>query len=287
VGCAWLARRPEAPPPAAGAAPDSPQALIDLVSARRAAVKSLRATGKLQVTVDARRGADIRRNRFTASQAILAQSPSSFRLEALSPFGVAYAVASDGRELAVLIPSESVVYRGAAELGTVAAATGVAATPEDVTELLLGLPPAPELDLEHAWVSHPGSPGMGGDGSDGPIAPEILLHATARDDPDDLVVVGFATIAATGSLEPVLYERITGQGQLVLRARFGAYRAMPAGPFATRVEIQAIDSEAVLTYSDVDVNPALEASRFAVATPSGARVLRLDASGRVAAQDPA
>jgi hypothetical protein len=297
TGCALLARRPgPGAAPAAASADETPQGLADAVASRRGAVQSLRATGKLQVTVDARQGEQIRRNRFRASQAILVNEPASFRLEALSPFGVTYAVASDGRDIAVLIPSESLVYRGPAALDTVAAATGVVATPADVADLLLGRPPMPPLDLDRAWISRPGVATAGGataggappgDAGDGPVPPAVLLHATAEDDPDDLVVVGFAPVDGSPGPVPVLYERITGSGQLVLRARFGGFRPSPAGPFATRVEIQASDSEAVLTYGDFEVNPSLAAAGFSIATPSGARELRLDAVPAGAGDDPA
>jgi hypothetical protein len=293
-GCAWISRA-RGVESAAATSVDldaTPAQLADAVAKQRQSVERLRATGKLQVTVDARRGEEVLRNRFRASQAILVAEPASFRLEALSPFGVAYAVASDGREIAVLIPSEGLVYRGAADLDTVAAATGVVATPSDVTDLLLGRAPVPPLDLKHAWVSRPGegTAAATSENADDAVPPLLLLHATAQDDLDDLVVVGFAPVPGGGTdLVPVLYERITGAGDLVLRARFGAFRPSPAGPFATRVEIQAIDSEAVLTYGDFEVNPSLAPGAFAIATPSGAREMRLDAVPAVApdADDPA
>jgi hypothetical protein len=286
AGCAQVALRKQDIARAAGE--HTPESLSALVAARRAGFHGLRATGKLQVTVDARRGAEIRRNRFRTSQAILVASPSSFRLEALSPFGVTYAVASDGAEIAVLIPSEGIVYRGVADLETVAAATGVVATPADVTELLLGQPPVPELDLANAWISGPGLAATQADLGATALTPEILLHATVRGDPDDLVVVGFAAADSTaGALVPVLYERITGAGDLVLRARLGAFRASPPGPFATRVEIQAGGSEAILSYGDLEVNPAIEASGFVIPTPAGAQERRLDLDAGDPRHDPA
>lgn len=287
AGCAGVAQ-PGAVRPSRAEDESSPAALTAIVAERRAALTSLRATGKLQVTIDARRGDEIRRNRVRASQAILVQGPASFRLEALSPFGVTYAVASDGREIAVLIPSEGLVYRGSADLETVAAAIGVAATPTDITALLLGLPPAPPLDLRNAWISRPGPGATAPDDGSTALAPTVLLHATARDDPDDLVVLGFADApSADGAFVPVLYERITGSGDLVLRARFGAFRSTAAGALASRVEIRATDSEAVLTYGDVEVNPAIEPGRFAVTTPAGAREIRLDAGAVTNVDDPA
>ena len=182
-------------------------------------MRGLRATGKLQVTVDAANGSEIRRQRLTASQALLARAPDAFRLEALTPFGVGYVVATDGASIAAFAPGERVLWRGDADLATVAAATGVAAEPADVVALLLGVAPVPPLELSRARVSA-GAPGTGGSIDD--ATPEILLHATVRDRPEELVVVGFAHPAAgAGAWVPVLYERSTLAGELVLRARFG------------------------------------------------------------------
>jgi hypothetical protein len=102
-------------------------------------VLGLSGTGKLQVSVDEWRNGETVRDRLRASQAILVETPSSFRLEALSPFGVTYAVASDGREIAILIPSERALYRGQATAPTIGMATGVAASATEVTAVLLGL----------------------------------------------------------------------------------------------------------------------------------------------------
>ena len=173
--------------------------------------------------------------------------------------------------LAAFAPGERVLWRGDADPDTVAAATGVAAEPADVVAMLLGVAPVPPLDLAHARVSRPA---VSGDGSDD-ATPEILLHATVRDRPDDLVVVGFARPAtAAGAWVPVLYERSTITGDLVLRARFGDFAPSPAGPVARRVEIAARESEAVLRCSGFEVNPVIDSASFSIPTPPGVREQR-------------
>jgi hypothetical protein len=252
-----------------------------VLAQRRTAVKSLRATGKLDVTVDQPQGGEIHRDRLRASQAILVRSPASFRLEALSPFGVSYAVASDGRELAVLIPNEGSLYRGPATARTIGAATGVAATPAEATELLLGSPAAPPLALDQAWLSvgELTAPLESMEEAES-IAPEVILHAPARDDPHEIVVVGFSRTGGTPrAWLPVLFERITTDGQLEVRARFGAFRPTPAGLVATRIEIEVGGAKAVLRYGDLVVNPDLDPAKFAIATPAGMHELRFDAAG--------
>ncbi|MFM7736736.1 MAG: hypothetical protein ACKPBU_12240 [Alphaproteobacteria bacterium] len=251
--------------------------LAEVAAARRRSLHALRATGKLQVTVDATEGSEARRQRLSASQSLLARAPDSFRLEVLTPFGVGYVVAADGASIAAYAPGERVLWRGDADLRTVAATTGVAAEPSDVVALLLGVAPVPPLDLARARVSRASGAGEGSRGASGDDdAPELLLHATVRDRPDDLVVVGYARpTAASGAWVPVLFERTTIEGDLVLRARFGDFAASPAGPVARRVEIEAGGSKAVLRCSGFEVNPAIDATAFSIPTPPGVREQRL------------
>lgn len=268
-GCAAARRSLE--PPAAPAGAPSPAELEAVATARRRALRGLRATGKLQVTVDTAEGSEIRRRRLSASQSLLASAPAAFRLEALTPFGVGYVVAADGGSIAAYAPGERVLWRGESDLRTVAAATGVAAEPADVVALLLGVPPVPPLDLAKARVSAAAAAG----GPTDEATAEVLLHATVRDHPDELVVVGFAhPAAADGAWVPVLYERSTIAGELVLRARFGDFERSPAGPVARRVEIAARGSEAVLRCSGVEPNPAIDPAAFSIPTPAGVRELR-------------
>jgi len=266
-GCAARRRAPE-PPPGAAALPSAVE-LEASANRRRETLHAIRAIGRLQVAVDAAGDGEVRRRRLSASQSLLARAPDAFRLEALLPFGVGYVVATDGTSIAAFAPGERVLLRGAADLRTVAAATGVAAEPSDVVALLLGVAPVPPLDPAHARVER--APAAGEDRGDDP-APEALLHATVRGRPDDLVVVGFARPpAASGEWVPVLFERSTIGGDLLLRARFGDFAASPAGPVARRVEIEAHGSEATLRWSTFEVNPSLDDAAFTLPTPPGVR----------------
>ncbi len=266
-GCS-ARRRGAAPPPGTEGLPSAVEFEAS-ATRRREALRAIRATGRLQVAVDAASDGEVRRRRLSASQSLLARAPDAFRLEALLPFGVGYVVATDGTSIAAFAPSERVLLRGAADLRTVAAATGVAAEPSDVVALLLGVAPVPPLDQARARVER--TPADVGDRGDDP-APEALLHATVRDRPDELVVVGFARPAAAGGdWVPVLFERSTIGGDLLLRARFGDFAASPAGPVARRVEIEARGSEATLRWSTFEVNPAFDAAAFTLPTPPGIR----------------
>ena len=210
-------------------------------------------------------------SQLSTSQAVLVRSPASFRLESLSPFGVSYAVASDGRELAVLVPGEGTIYRGDASARTIGAATGVVAEAREVASLLLGLPPVPPLDESAAWVSNE-PPGPFGREA-GPTS-VVYLHAPSRAVTGETIVVGFGyTAVDRGGTEavPVLFERIGRDGALHLRARFTDFRRVGGVAIAGTVLVDAPGSTAELRYRDVALAPEIAADSFVIATPAGIR----------------
>jgi len=249
----------------------SPETLGQVIDARRSEVRGLSGTGKLQVSLDELRNGETVRERLRASQAVLVESPSSFRLEALSPFGVTYAVASDGEGLAILIPGERTIYRGEATAPTIGMATGVAASAAEVTEVLLGLPPVPRLSLGGAWVSSGREAGLAMGDVPGEIEPTVLLHAYSADAPGDTFVVGFARLPGAGTVVAVLYERISAEGDKLLEARFANFRQIGEVQFATSIRVRTPKAEAIMQYADVTLNPSVERGRFTLATPSGMR----------------
>lgn len=250
----------------------TPQLLGQVIEARRAELRGLSGTAKLQVSVDEQRGGETVRERLRASQAVLVETPSSFRLEALSPFGVTYAVASDGSELAILVPGERTVYRGPATAPAIGLATGVAANASEAAEVLLGLPPVPRLSLGGAWVSSGREAGLATGTVPGEIEPTVLLHAYSPDTPGDTFVVGFARLPGEEpAVVAVLFERISASGEKVLEARFANFRWVGDVPVATSITVRTPHAEAILQYADVTLNPPVERASFSLATPAGMR----------------
>lgn len=270
AGCAAV--RPTAPD-LSGAQLDgaSPLELGRVIDARRAELRGLSGTGKLQVSLDEWRNGETVRERLRASQAVLVETPSSFRLEALSPFGVTYAVASDGNGLAILIPGERTIYRGQATAPTIGMATGVAASAAEVAEVLLGLPPVPKLSLGSAWVSSGREAGLAMGDVPGEIEPTVLLHAYSAEAPGDTFVVGFARLPGDDAVVAVLYERISAEGEKLLEARFANFRQIGTVHFASSIRVRTPKAEAIMQYADVTLNPPVERTRFSLATPSGMR----------------
>lgn len=244
--------------------------LLALLASRRQAIQAIRGTAKLRVTVDSQNPEE-QPQQLSTSQAVLVRAPASFRLESLSPFGVSYAVASDGRQLAVLVAGEGVLYRGDASARTIGAATGVLAEAREVTSLLLGLPPVPPLDEAAAWVStEPPGPVS----HDAGPAPVVYLHAPSRLVTGETIVVGFGSAVTGGGASesvPVLFERIGRDGALHLRARFSGFRRVDGATVATVVVVEAPGSAAELRYRDVALAPTVAGDSFVLATPEGVR----------------
>ncbi len=87
----------------------SPAPLIEILEQQRGRLESLSAVAKIRITFAPLPGEEA--ESFSTSQAVLAASPASFRLDTLSPFGVSYAAISDGQRIAVLAPEEGTIYR--------------------------------------------------------------------------------------------------------------------------------------------------------------------------------
>ena len=121
--------RPQLP-----AATPSAAQLQEVLAARRTALSTVRGFAQIAYeTGDENVG---------ARHAVLARGPDHFRLEVLSPFGALAVIATDARELVVYARREAKIYRGPATPGSVGAYTQVPVGVEDVTAILLGMPPA-------------------------------------------------------------------------------------------------------------------------------------------------
>ncbi|MDG2303639.1 MAG: hypothetical protein P8R42_03120 [Candidatus Binatia bacterium] len=247
--------------------------LIEVLDEQRTDVRSLRGIAKVRITFQPLPGED--EESFSTSQAVLASAPGAFRLDSLSPFGVSYSAVSDGSSLAVLAPDEGTIYRGQATPETVASATGVEATPEDITRILLGQPPVPAIEGRLAWASssHDGGTAETRPGGEGA---EVFLHAPSAASAGETVLVGFARAPVAGGVAvPVSFERIDAKGTVQLRARFGEHQDFGGHVLPTRIEVTAPGSKVTVTYRELEANPELQASSFQLVTPSGMKDLPL------------
>ena len=232
----------------------------ELTQALQTAEKNLRsidALGKVRISTT--------ENRMRASQVVMAQSPDTFRIEVLGPFGVSYAVASDGKTLAALSTQENVIFRGRPDANTIAEVIGIALAPKDMTSLLLGRPPVQAQALKSLWISNrPAS-----DVATLPESPLYFLHAA--DGQDTSVVIGFARLIVRKKVRivPVSFQRIARNGQQLLKASFEAWTMIDGLPLSHRIRIHTAATEAVIEYTEIIPNKALLPGTFRIMTPEG------------------
>lgn len=245
VALAGCTTRPAPAPPAAGPPADL-AALLDADAARREAVRALRAWARLSWTSPA--------ESRSARQLLVAERPDRLRLEVFSPFGAVFVLASAGGRLAAYDRQEAVVYRGAATAENLQRYTQVDLPVARAVELLLATPPL-----------------------------DATAPTTVAADGDTLVVrqrtpdggTRITWYAAAG--EPLRYEERNTAEAVQLRASYEDWALVEGVRLPQRVqfELPASSQRIAITLSDIEVNPPLAGTVFALQTPSGSREVDL------------
>jgi outer membrane lipoprotein-sorting protein len=233
------------PPQPAGPLP-SEAALVSSLTARRHAIQSLRAMARTKYSTPSEsRG---------ARQLIIAARPDRLRLEILSPFGVAFVLTTDAGSLAAYARDEATFYRGAATAENLSRYTQVGMPVDVAVDLILGTPPFAESGSgEVSW-------------DDGQVK---LSQAVG----ERVHVTWF-----TDTLEPARYEQHDDHGTVLIRATFADYAPIAALRVPTRLDLDLPSSQQRLeiAFREPELNPPLPDSLFALATPSGSKVVDLD-----------
>ena len=103
------------------------------IETERGRLRSLRTLADSEIT-----GPD---GTFKTSEVLLIEPPDHLRIEVLTPFGVTWILATDGRVLDVYSRQEETVYRGRPTPDLIDHYLPVPLALADLTELLLGRPP--------------------------------------------------------------------------------------------------------------------------------------------------
>jgi outer membrane lipoprotein-sorting protein len=82
----------------------------------------------------------------------------------------------------------------------------------------------------------------------------------------------------TDTLEPARYEQHDEQGTVLIRATFADFAEVATLRVPTRLDLDLPSSQQRLeiAFREPELNPSLPDSLFALATPSGSRVVDLD-----------
>jgi hypothetical protein len=221
--------------------------LIDSVVRRQEQFRSLRALARVDyVGPEGKSG---------FQEAILVQRPDRLRLETLSFLGAILIVTVNDQEIVGYHPREGIFVRGRRSKENLFHYTQIPLELDEITRLLLGLPPVGSL-------------------------------ASARLESNALVVTSDGqkkdTIAFESSMAvPTRWERFNGGGQVLLSAYFADYISTPAGLFPSRISVDAplLGKKLEIRYEEPELNVSLQAGLFSQEKPENVKELPIEALG--------
>jgi hypothetical protein len=191
---------------------------------------------------------------ISGTQVLVAEAPDRLRAEALSPFGTPLMVMIvNGAELAVLLPGDNRYYHGRATPENLGRFTRLPLRPADLVNILLFRPPRIAYQQLETVQGNDGDcvVALGA----GPRRQELRFDANRR-----LVGVDY------------LYN-----GELQLRLAYGEFGEEPLNlPRRIDLVLPLQQTEASLTFMELDVDRPFVPGTFTLAVPPGAKVANLD-----------
>jgi hypothetical protein len=226
-------------------------AALDLeaaLRARRDALRSLRALARLRYQAPEDSG--------TSREAIVVARPDRLRVEVLSLFGSVFVLTADNGEIRAYAREERTLYRGSASPQNLWRYARLGLPVSDLVALVLGTPPPRQgqrpqvgFDADTGWVR--------------------LLQQLD----EGVQIVWFSDAAL-----PVAAEQRGADDHAQWRATFSDYEVHDGVPVATHIGIEWPPEQRSMQIAleQVDVNPALDNSIFALQAPPGSKVVDLD-----------
>ena len=247
----WLAGCAAHRPLPARPAPQTLPAAADLEAAltqRRAALQSLRALAQLRYRDPTESS--------SSREAIVVARPDHVRVEVLSLFGSLFVLTADGTTITAYARDEDTLYRGSASPEHLWRYTRLWMPVQELVDIVLGTPPVPTAKRGH--VSFESDTGW-----------IRLQHDLAP---------GSQAVWFSDTDAPVAAERRGADGEIQWHSTYGMYEDHAGIPIATRIglEMPAWSRSVDLALRDLDVNPSLDDSIFALQAPPGSKVVQLD-----------
>jgi hypothetical protein len=224
-----------------------PGHLVAKLVARDRELRSLRALA----TVDYRSWA----GRGRLLEAVLVDRPKRLRLETLSGLGAVLIVTVAEDEIVGFHPREGLIYRGRSSKENLARYTQIPLELDEVTRLLLGLPP---VNLNDRWEAGRNSASWERDGG----RRETVFFDPAR-------------------AAPLRWERYLASGEIELRADFSEYADTAVGPFPMKLslEVPAQRLHLEIRYEQPELNATMPRSAFVQEKPASVREMPLESFG--------
>ena len=244
AGCATVTPPPETKLP-------TPQfetgKLIESLTQRREQFRSVRALAQINYT-----GPD---GKHGFQEAVIVQRPDRLRLETLTFMGAILIVTANNKEIVGYHPREGVFVRGQGTKDNLRRYTQIPLELEEITMLLLGLPP----------VNSSAPPSQEGN------TLVFSLNGRKRD------VVSFESQQPV----PTKWERFNSDGKVELSAEFADYISTPAGPFPARINFEAnLQKKKVqIRFEQPEVNPTISSNLFSQQIPPNTKEVPIEAIG--------
>jgi len=220
--------------------------LLNALLQRQEQFRSLRALARVSYS-----GPD-GRNGF--QEAVLVERPDRLRLETITYLGAVLIVTVNDKEIAGYHTREGVFLRGERSKENLARYTQIPLELDEITKLLLGLPPVDGTASE-----------QNGNG---------LAFSRQRGGRD---VVTFASHLPA----PTRWERLTSGGKVEMTAEFADYAQTASGFFPLKIvfETQSPKRRLEIRYQEPELNAALPANLFSQQTPAHVKELPIEALG--------
>lgn len=228
AGCSTTAK-PPAPPQLAAPQWESAK-LIESIGQRRQQFRSLRALARVNYA-----GPE---GKHGFEEAVLVQRPDRLRLETLTLLGAILIVTANGQEIIGYHPREGIMVRGRSSKENLLRYTQIPLELEEITSLLLGLPP---VEPSAPWRQ---------DGN----SLIFSLNGRIKD-----------SLAFESQLPvPTRWQRFNGGGALELTARFSEYITTPAGLFPSKIDVDAPlqGRKLEIRFQDPEFNATIPAESF-------------------------
>ena len=204
--------------------------------------QSLRGLAKVQVSWQGKNA--------NVTQVLVVEKPDRFRAETLNPFGFGsplLLMATDGRQLAVMVPGEGRMFRGEATSRNLQRFTQVPLYLEDLVQFILYQVPVIAHDERRAYLV-----------ADGRMQLELRDGDRRRQE--------LYFNPAEQLLETAYYDG----DELTLRVRYDSFSpGEDSFPLSATLEMPGRKARASLVFSELQTNVAPEMALFLLGTPPG------------------
>ena len=188
-------------------------------------------------------------------EAVVVQRPDRLRLETLTFLGAILIVTVSPKEIVGYYPREGVLVRGQPTKENLRRYTQIPLELEEVTALLMGLPP---VEMKASWNQ---------DGNS-------LIFSSDGRKKDSLAFEWQQPV-------PTKWERFSDDGKVELSAQFGEYVSTTAGLFPAHIVFEAHRQKKKLEirYQEPDVNGTITPDLFTQQKPANVKEVPIEAIG--------